>query len=406
MLNPKAPTRADLARVFSDPRTLTAFEQLFEAVPSGINDNERAIISLQLLLSGGGAAVNAMRGEITRLRQQVAQLQAQAPRALPMSRAIDYIDFTASPRYVARPQRIAWNAAEDTLNIHHDDGVTQQVGLETYVRVLNNTGSTIANGNTVGFGGVLSGTPLGVKYIANGTMPIGYFGGVATEDIPNGTVGRITVFGFVHDIDTSAFSVGSIVYASPTTAGAITATKPTAPQFAIPVGVVAVSNATTGSVFVRPIIEQTKYYGRFLKTTDQTPAAINTAYALTIDVSSISNGVSIGAPTSRIVVANSGLYRFNASYQLTSGSASVKNVWLWFRKNGADLPNSAIKCSLESATAVNTQVRSLFESMVAGDYMELMFASDSTNMTVDNIAATAFAPAAPAVILSVDQIQQ
>jgi hypothetical protein len=44
--------------------------------------------------------------------------------------------------------------------------------------------------------------------------------------------------------------------------------------------------------------------------------------------------------------------------------------------------------------------------MLAGDYIEIMFASDSTNMTVDNIAATAFAPASPAAILTVNQEQQ
>jgi len=35
-----------------------------------------------------------------------------------------------------------------------------------------------------------------------------------------------------------------------------------------------------------------------------------------------------------------------------------------------------------------------------------MFATDDTAITVDNVAAMAFAPAAPAVVLSVSQIQQ
>ena len=47
-----------------------------------------------------------------------------------------------------------------------------------------------------------------------------------------------------------------------------------------------------------------------------------------------------------------------------------------------------------------------FFSLAANDYIELAFASDSTAVTVDNVAATAFAPAAPAVILSVTQVQQ
>jgi hypothetical protein len=106
------------------------------------------------------------------------------------------------------------------------------------------------------------------------------------------------------------------------------------------------------------------------------------------------------------VAANAGLYKFSVSLQLTSSSASVKNVWIWFRKNGVDIANTSMITSLDSATAIRSPSRDLFFSLLAGDYIEIMFASDSTNMTVDNIAATAFAPAAPAAILTVNQEQQ
>src|SRR3546814_1743964 len=49
--------------------------------------------------------------------------------------------------------------------------------------------------------------------LANGT---GGVVGVATEDIPNNTTGRITTFGVVNDIDTSAFNDGDTIYASAT----------------------------------------------------------------------------------------------------------------------------------------------------------------------------------------------
>ena len=47
-----------------------------------------------------------------------------------------------------------------------------------------------------------------------------------------------------------------------------------------------------------------------------------------------------------------------------------------------------------------------FFSLAAGDYIEIMFAADDTAITVDNVAATAFAPAAPAIVLAVSQVQQ
>lgn len=405
MDDPKAPTRADLARFITDQRTLRAFEQLFKLVPSEFNTVESRVDGLTLLLGTQQAQAEEIAAATQDLSSSVDGLSAALSFSQPNSLALDYLDFSDSPPHAERPRRVAWNGADDTLNIHHLGGVVQQVGLESYIRIINTTGSSIPNGAAVGFSGVSSGLISGAPYLANGSTPIEHFIGLATQDIPSGQVGRVTVFGVVRAIDTSAFSVGDILYASPAVAGALTATKPTAPNLAIPVAAVVVDDVS-GQVLVRPILEQTKRYGQFLKTSDQSPALINTAYAITFDSASGANGVSIGTPSSRIVCQFSGLYHFEASFQLVSGSASVKNVWLWFRKNGVDIPNSALKVSLESASAVNTQHRSKQISMAAGDYIELMWAADSTNVTLDNIAATAFSPAAPAVVLSVDQIQQ
>ena len=207
-------------------------------------------------------------------------------------------------------------------------------------------------------------------------------------------------------LDTSAFSVGDLLYASPTVAGALTNVKPTAPDNVIPLAACITSNATTGMIFVRPTIQQMQYYGEFTKTTDQSPAAINTEYLLTFDNTEISNGVSIGSPASRIVVPESGLYNFNATVQLTSGSSSAKNIWVWLKKNGTAIANSArlVTSDLNNGfipIAINETI-----SLAANDYVEMAFACDSTNMTVDTVAATAFAPAAPAIVLSVTQVQQ
>ena len=47
-----------------------------------------------------------------------------------------------------------------------------------------------------------------------------------------------------------------------------------------------------------------------------------------------------------------------------------------------------------------------FFSLAANDYVEIMYAANDTNVTIDNVAATAFAPAAPAITLAVTQVQQ
>jgi hypothetical protein len=45
-------------------------------------------------------------------------------------------------------------------------------------------------------------------------------------------------------------------------------------------------------------------------------------------------------------------------------------------------------------------------SLAANEYVELVFASSDTAVTIDTVAATAFAPAAPAAVLNVTQVQQ
>jgi hypothetical protein len=218
-----------------------------------------------------------------------------------------------------------------------------QASRETFTLVQNSTGATLPKGTVVGFAGVGAANLLSVsKYLADGSTPSLYILGVLDETIPDsGATGLCSVWGPVSGIDTSAFNVGDILYASPTVAGAFTNVKPTAPDNVIPLAAVLIKSATDGVIFVRPTIEQQKYYGEFTKTTDQTPALINTAYALTFDNTEIAEGISIGSPASRIVVVQSGLYQFDATVQISSSSSSAKTVWLWFRKNGTDVANSA-----------------------------------------------------------------
>lgn len=319
----------------------------------------------------------------------------------------NYLDFDTTPSYTDQTGRIGWNDVDQTLNIGMDYGVVQQVGEETYARVGNTTGVDIPNGTVVGFAGATSDALLVAPYLADGSSPTLYILGIMTHDLPDsGEKGYCTTWGFVRGLDTSGFSAGDILYASPSVAGALTNVKPTAPDNVIPIAACVTSDATAGVIFVRPTIEQMKYYGVFSKTSDQTPAVINTAYALTFDSTQISNGVVIGGTTSQIIVPVSGLYQFTATVQLSSGSSSAKNIWVWFRKNGTDIANSARIVTNDVNNGYVPIALSETISLDANEYVEIMFAADSTSVTVDSVASTAFAPAAPAVVLEVTQVQQ
>jgi hypothetical protein len=396
-------TRDQLATFLKNHEQIKQFEALFTLADAIAPD---VVNEVKIEAGTAQATANEALAQLQRIANALELLAAAPVIQNNNSVVTDYIDLNTAA-FVSRIRRLGWNETDQTVNIGMDYGVTQQVGQEVYARVGNTTGSTIPNGSVVGFAGATANALLVAPYLADGSSSSLYILGVMTHDLPDsGEKGYCTTWGFVRDLDTSAFSAGDILYASPTTAGALTNVKPTAPDNVIPVATCIVSDASAGVIFVRPLVEQMQYYGVFTKTTDQSPAVINTEYLLTFDNTQISNGVVIGGTTSQIIVPQSGLYQFDATVQLTSGSSSAKNVWVWFKKNGTAITNSARLVTTDINNGYIPIALSETVSLNANEYVEMAFAADSTNVTVDTVAATAFAPGAPAIVLAVTQIQQ
>ena len=423
-------TRDQLATFLSDHEQIKQFEKLFAIVdqvaPSadtpGIeilagnadantNDALAQIITLakDSAINSGNADQKAVQAldSLERIAKALELLSSAPTIENNNSIKTDYIDYNITAPFSDQISRLGWNSVDETLNLGMAYGVTQQIGQETYARVENNTGVTIPNGTVVGFSGVGAGGTLRVApYLADGSQSSLYILGVMTHDLPDSQDrGYCTVWGSVRTLDTSAFSVGDILYASPTVTGGLTNVKPTAPNNVVVVAACLISDPTDGVIFVRPTISQMQYYGVFAKTVDTTPAVIDTAYPITFDTTRISNGVVIGGTTSQLIVPESGLYQFVATLQFISNSAVDKNIWVWFRKNGVDIANSArlITVSINGAytpISINEAI-----SLNALDYVELVYASNNVNVRIDAVPATAFAPSAPAVVIEVNQIQ-
>lgn len=324
--------------------------------------------------------------------------------------------FITTDSHTPAEGTLSWNSDDGTADIGMEFGVIQQVGLDTYARVENMTGSTISKGSVVGFVGVGTNNALRVaKFTADGSSNSLYMLGVVCHDLPDsGEVGYCQVWGHLRNVNTSAFSVGDVLYASPTTAGAFTSTKPTAPNNVIPVASVLKVGTSDGEIFIRPTIEQQEYYGVFSDTATKTPAAIYTPYAITFNTTDFAKGFSRGTPTSRIVASASGLYNFQFSVQLSSGSSSAKKIWIWPRVNGTDVPNSNSEVTVSANNAAEVVGWNWALSLNANDYFEIMYAVDDTNVQIVATAATTGAvgtstfarPAVPSIILTVTQVQQ
>ena len=146
------------------------------------------------------------------------------------------------------------------------------------------------------------------------------------------------------------------------------------------------------------------HYGAFSSTALQTVASINTAYAMTFTTTDAANGVSIGSPTSRIVVDNQGVYnvQFSAQLDKTSGAAAVIHIWL--RKNGTNVPNTASRVVIQGSSAEVVAAWNFLIQLDATNYVELMYEADDTDVVLLAASATSVYPAIPSVICTVTQV--
>jgi len=311
---------------------------------------------------------------------------------------------------------LCWSSKDGTLNLHHADGVVQQMGQELYAYVINDTGSEIANGACVRFAGAT--LPDGearlavAPFEADGEFPSLYGLGIATQTLSDQEQGRVCVWGKVRDIDTTGqngetWLVGDILYASPTTAGGLTKVKPTVPNNVVPVAAVLRVDATEGELFVRPTIEQKMNYGVFVRTATLELAEDNTGVAIPLASAEVANGISISTPASRLVVDQSGLYQIDATVTVENTSPNDR-IYMWIRKNGVDVNYSLVtQLTLDDDGATSFRLSRTI-SLAADDYVEVVFASDDGVQPGPRLVTLnpgAFAPSAAAAVISVTQVQ-
>jgi microcystin-dependent protein len=176
--------------------------------------------------------------------------------------SVDYLQL--NPSYDGGSTQLGmltWDADATTPQVKVGNGdVTLQIGQEFHVVVGNDTGADIPNGTVVCFNGSLGpgGHPTVRPYLADGARSAFTVVGITTQVIPNNGEGLVTSKGVIHDLDTSSYSVGDVLYASPLISGKLTNVKPTPPDETVVVGVATYISSTTGQIYatVSPVIQQ------------------------------------------------------------------------------------------------------------------------------------------------------
>jgi hypothetical protein len=134
-------------------------------------------------------------------------------------------------------------------------------------------------------------------------------------------------------------------------------------------------------------------------TLDQT-GSTTTATAVTMNNNTVGVGIEVFA-SSQITFAATGAYMLSPSIQFSNSTASDHTVTIWFRKNGVNVPNSSTIISVPKVADGGTHFFSItyFESVTAGQYIEIMWLPANVAVTIDAVVAGAIAPAVPSVIV-------
>jgi hypothetical protein len=148
-------------------------------------------------------------------------------------------------------------------------------------------------------------------------------------------------------------------------------------------------------------------YGAFQDGTDQTAANTTTAYAITFDTTDLSNGVTL-SNSSRLNVAQAGIYNIQFSVQLTNTTNAPQDVDIWFRKNGTNIDKSNSRFGFAARKSPSdpfhiVAAMNLFVSLDTNDYVELMWRPTDVGVAIEHYDAssTPTRPVIPSVIATV-----
>lgn len=344
----------------------------------------------------------------------------------------DAIPFTLTTAPAHSEGKVYYDSTDHSLTYYVDEAeVAMNIGREMWIRVRNNSGSTIANGKVVYLSGATGQTPTIALARAN-ALATSRVIGVATHDIENNSFGYVTTVGEVKGLNTSAYTDGVMLFLSASTAGELTTTAPTAPNRAIQVATVSHAHVSQGKLFCHPetdsvdstgiadstsigralVTAATASVGRTTLGSTATGDALFTAADMAAanlalgEIRSAASGdvtattQNVWVDTGASVALTSGTWRVMAFYHGANVTSSATNVRLsasanWSDTNGrriATVTGSAITAGPTFVSASLTSSAANFgtASLVAGEIIAIvkMTGSGTLSMQVTNTAAT------------------
>ena len=149
-------------------------------------------------------------------------------------------------------------------------------------------------------------------------------------------------------------------------------------------------------------------YGSFYDTTTQTNPVANIPRSMSFNTTDITNGVLIsgsGSPyNTYIKFTNAGTYNLQFSAQISkTNPGGTDSTWIWLRKNGSDLAQTNTEYDL-SQNGQGVAAWNWFVNASAGDYYQIMWSANATDIQLTSYASPSYGPAVPSVILTANRV--
>lgn len=147
-------------------------------------------------------------------------------------------------------------------------------------------------------------------------------------------------------------------------------------------------------------------HGAFASTATHTVATINTPTLVTLDTTDAEVGVHYVAGNG-IHADYPGVYNLQFSIQLTNSDSQAHDAAVWLRKGGVDIPWTSSVVTVPSThggqPGYYVVAANFFVEMSGGDYVELWWATNSTQVTLNALPpiTTPFVnPGSPSVVVT------
>lgn len=276
-----------------------------------------------------------------------------------ISPAVDEIKFDPTLTPVTLTEgSVHWNWQARCPEYITGLGNTVQIGQETWGIGRNMSGVTVSDGTVVYM--LPSTTGPQAEYAladASDGAKCGHIG-VVTYPTANLNFGPVTVFGLVHNINTSAWAEGTRLYLSSSSPGSLTSTPPAAPNYRIAVAQVIYQHSVNGKIFVNPHIDYNN--GITFKSLDVinnlTAGSATIAGSLSIgslDVPSLSTGAITGTSLqingAATITSSISAYSISATSSISGSTVSASSTI-----TGGQFRVSSLNTAPATATSTGT----------------------------------------------------